>query len=67
MAIAKTDTKSKRTIRSYTAMDEDYFKAMSRASDERYQLSSLINEMIVAYANGADLIKFLNDNQKRKQ
>ncbi len=64
MANEKTTVKTKRTLRNYTVMDAEYLKAMNRAAQERHQLSSLINEVVVAYGNGADLIKFLNDNKK---
>ncbi len=64
MTKKKTEVKANKKLRTYKTTDVDYFKAMDRAAEGRLRLSSLINEVVVAYANGADLIKFLNNNQK---
>jgi len=64
MAIKKTERETIKNLRTYKILDADYSKAMLRSLAGRHQLSSLISEVVVAFANGADLIKFLNDNQK---
>lgn len=57
-------SKPKRNHRNYRILDEQYFKAMERADKDRHQLSNLIEDVVIAYSNGAPLVKFLKENEK---
>ena len=55
--------KEKRKPRAYKITDTDYKRAMKRAKKDKVPLAPMIEEVVIAYGDGAHNITFKNHKQ----